>query len=132
MTLQAVGAYLQRLREEARISRHALAKKVKTSDSQIIRIELGQETRFSLLVMIIRTVDANIDDVIELTLSTDNTTEDGMQRAELWIESRINNPKEHTSLHPDVVNLSSRLTDYELGRWVLLGERIIEERNKGR
>lgn len=132
MTLQAVGAYLQRLREEARISRHALAKKVETSDSQIIRIEQGQETRFSLLVMIIKTVDANIDDVIELTLSTDNTTEDGIQRAELWIQSRTNKPKAQTSLHPDVVNLLSRLTDYELGRWVLLGERIIEERNKGR
>jgi transcriptional regulator with XRE-family HTH domain len=132
MTLPAVGAYLQRLREEARISRHALAKKVDTSDSQIIRIEQGQETRFSLLVMIVRTIGANIDDVIDLTLSPDNTVEDGLQCAELWIERRRSKTSEYPPLHPDVADLLLRLTDYELGRWVLLGERIIEERNKSR
>lgn len=131
MTLQAAGAYLQRLREEAKISRHALAKMVKTSDSQIIRIEQGeQETRFSLLALIIRAVNAKADDVIDLLLSLDNTVIDGRQRAEHWIEQRRLKADRNVLPHPDVLNLLERLTDYELGRWVALGERLIEERDR--
>lgn len=131
MTLQAAGAYLQRLREEAHITRHALAKKVSTSDSQIIRIEQGdQETRFSLLASIIRTLDANANDVIDLLLAIDNTPADGIRRAELWLKEK-SPPQTHIpNVHPDVLSLLDRLTEYELGRWVSLGERIIEERNK--
>jgi transcriptional regulator with XRE-family HTH domain len=125
MTLQAAGAYIQRLREEARITRHALAKRVNTSDSQVIRIEQGeQETRFSLLALIIRAVDANADDIIDLLLLPDNTSSDGILRADQWIQQR--KPKKNGTLepHPDVLSLLSRLTDYELGRWVALGERL--------
>jgi transcriptional regulator with XRE-family HTH domain len=130
MTLQAIGAYLQRLREEARISRHALAKKVKTSDSQIIRIEEGLDTRFSLLAMIVIAVNASIEDVLELSISETNIAEDGIRLAESLIERRKTKDNSSVSIHPDVARLLGSLTDYELGRWVLLGEQIIEERNK--
>ena len=130
MTLESAGAYLQRLREEARISRHAMSKKAATSDSQIIRIEQGQETRFSLLAVIIRVLEANADDVIDLILSYDSTVKDGVDRAELWIEKRKSNKKGVTTIHPDVLGLITQMGDYELGRWVLMGERMLEERGK--
>ena len=130
MTLQAAGAYLQRLREEANITRHAMAKRVGTSDSQIIRIEQGQETRYSLLSMIIKVVDASSDDVVELALSSDNTTEEGIRRAELWIEKRGKEKEGKAVVHPDVIRLISQMTDYDLGRWVSAGQRLLEERMK--
>ncbi|MEI6181346.1 MAG: helix-turn-helix transcriptional regulator [Chloroflexales bacterium] len=129
MTLEAAGAYLQRLREEARITRHAMAKRAVTSDSQIIRIEQGQETRFSLLATIIRIVEANADDVIDLILS-ESTIKDGIERAELWIDKRKSKKNGITAIHPDVSRLIARMGDYELGRWVLMGERMLEEQTK--
>jgi len=132
MSLQATGAYLKRLREEAKLSRLSLSKKVATSDSQIIRIEEGQETRASLLARIIRVLQASPEDVIDLLTSPDYSGADGIKRAELWIEKRKPNTNGTIDVHPDVVNIVSRLTDYELGRWVSLGERIIEERSKNR
>lgn len=133
MTLQAAGAYLQRLREEARISRHGLAKRAKTSDSQIIRIEQGeQETRFSLIALIIRELDANPSDVIELMLSENATIEEAILRANSWIEIKKPKSEDRKEVHPDVISVVSRLTDYELGRWVAFGERLIEDRNKTR
>lgn len=132
MTLHAAGAYIQRLREEAKISRHALSKRVKTSDSQIIRIEQGQETRASLLFMIMKEVSANPEDMMSLLLSASSTVEDGVIYAERWIETRRKITDTDKSIHPDVFNVAARLTEYELGRWVALGERIIEERSKER
>jgi transcriptional regulator with XRE-family HTH domain len=130
MTLEAVGSYLQRLREEAKISRHALSKRVETSDSQIIRIEQeGLDTRVSLFFKIIHEVDANPDDVMELLLSPTSTVEDGRQMADLWITKRKQLSGEETSIHPDILDLVSQLTEYELGKWVMLGQRIIEDRS---
>jgi transcriptional regulator with XRE-family HTH domain len=130
MSLSATGAYLKHLREVAGISRLALSKKVNTSDSQIIRIEQGQETRGSLLAKIIKEVNANPDDVVELLVSDDYTVEDGVSRAKLWIEKRKPKQKGQIVIHPDVQSLVSIMTEYELGRWVAAGERMIEERSK--
>lgn len=129
MSLPATGAYLKRLREDAGMSRLALSKKVETSDSQIIRIESGQETRGSLLAKIIKVLKANADDVIDLLTSPDYTAEHGTARAEAWIKKR---QQVHGTMvvHPDVESLLQRLTEYELGRWVEVGERIIKERSK--
>jgi transcriptional regulator with XRE-family HTH domain len=132
MSLSATGAYLKYLREVAGISRLALSKKVDTSDSQIIRIEQGQETRGSLLAKIIKEIDANPDDVIELLISDEYIVEDGINRAKLWVEKRKPKSNGQVVIHPDVQTLVSRMTEYELGRWVALGERMIEERNKAR
>jgi transcriptional regulator with XRE-family HTH domain len=130
MSLIATGAYLKRLREEAKLSRLALSKQVNTSDSQIIRIEQGQETRGSLLAMLVKTLNASPDDIIELLVSEKYAESDGISFAELWIEKRKPRDISSQEVHPDILNLISRLTDYELGRWVSLGERIIEERKK--
>lgn len=130
MSLPATGAYLKRLREDAGLSRLGLSKKVDTSDSQIIRIEQGQETRGSLLARIIRVLEANPGDVIELLASSDYTVDDGVRLANIWIEKRKPNPENQLAIHPDVQNLISRMTEYELGRWVALGERMVEERSR--
>jgi transcriptional regulator with XRE-family HTH domain len=131
MSLIATGAYLKRLREEAKISRLALSKQVGTSDSQIIRIEQGQETRGSLIAKIVKTLNASPDDVIDLLVFDDYTQDDGLRRAELWIDKR--NPKTtmQQNIHPDILSVISRLTDFELGRLSAFGERMIEERSKG-
>lgn len=130
MSLTATGAYIKRLREEARISRLALSKQVGTSYSQIIRIESGQETRGSLLAMIVKTLNASPDDVIDLLASSDYTNEDGIQRAEVWIEKRKPKSTAQNDIHPDILNVISRLTDFELGKLAAFGERMIEERTR--
>ena len=130
MSLPALGAYLKRLREDAGLSRLGLSKLVNTSDSQIIRIEQGQETRGSLLAKIIKVLNANPEDVVNLLVSSDYTAEDGVYRAELWIEKRKPASNGQLVIHPDVQSLVARMTEYELGRWVALGERMLEERAK--
>jgi transcriptional regulator with XRE-family HTH domain len=132
MSLVATGSYLKRLREEAKLSRLALSKQVGTSDSQIIRIEQGQETRGSLIALIVKTLNASPDDIIDLLVSTDYTQEDGLKRAELWIEKRKPRILAHSNIHPDILNVISQLTDFELGRLSAFGERMIEERSKTR
>jgi transcriptional regulator with XRE-family HTH domain len=132
MSLVATGSYLKRLREEAKLSRLALSKQVGTSDSQIIRIEQGQETRGSLIALIVKTLNASPDDIIDLLVSTDYTQEDGLRRAELWIEKRKPRVLVHNNIHPDILNVISQLTDFELGRLSAFGERMIEERSKTR
>ena len=130
MSLTATGAYLKRLREEAGFSRLGLSKKVCTSDSQIIRIEQGQETRGSLLAKIVKVLDANPNDIIEMLVSDTFSDDDGRIRAELWIEKRKTKPYGQIEIHPDVLGLITQMGDYELGRWVLMGERMLEERGK--
>lgn len=132
MSLVATGSYLKRLREEAKLSRLALSKQVGTSDSQIIRIEQGQETRGSLIALIVKTLNASPDDIIDLLVSTDYTQEDGLNRAELWIEKRKPRVLVNNNIHPDILNVISQLTDFELGRLSAFGERMIEERSKTR
>lgn len=132
MSLTATGAYLKRLREEAKLSRLALSKQVSTSDTQIMRIEQGQETRGSLLAMIIKTLNASPGDVIDLLSSEDYSSDDGTQRAELWIEKRKPQSLAQKDIHPDILSVISRLTDFELGRLAAFGERMIEERTRSR
>lgn len=84
-----------------------------------------------LLALIVRTVDANPEDIIDLLLMEDAKDEIGIERAEEWIKKRDagNRSKD---LHPDIVSLVARMSDYELGRWVSIGERLLEERNRTR
>lgn len=132
MTLKAAGAYIVRLRKEAKLSRLAFAKLVDTSDSNMMRIEQGrQEAGGILLAQIIRKLDANPNDVIDLLLLEGAGAEEGNARAEEWIRIRDGKSKTNT-LHPDVLKIASQMTDYDLGRWVSFGERLLEESKKAR
>lgn len=131
MSLKASGSYLQRLRDNAGLSRAELAEKLGTSPSQIFRIEEGKgETRGSLLAAFIRMVSGSAEDVVTLILDSRAGEEEGVRTANIWLEQHQEAPIYRSSIHPDVVDLAGRLSDYELGRWVAVGQRIIEERNK--
>jgi transcriptional regulator with XRE-family HTH domain len=132
MTLKAAGAYFTRLRKDARLSRLAFSKEVNTSDSNLMRIEQGNQEAGSILVAtIIRKLEANPIDVIDLLLLEDATEQDGIDRAEAWLEVR-SGKQQGGNLHPDIVKLASQMSDYELGRWVSMGERLIEENRRAK
>lgn len=129
MSKVAVGAYFLRLREEARLSRLALARQIGTGDAQLLRIENGeQETRGSLIAALTHALDASPQDVLELYLLPNDTLEDGRKRAEQLIASRLRPGR--SEVHPDVLHLVEQMTEYELGRWVALGERMVEARRR--
>ena len=132
MTFKAAGAYIARLRIEAKMSRFALARMVNTSDSNMMRIEQGeQEPRGALLGMIVRKLNANADDLFDLLLSPDTEEQEGTARAEEWIKSRVASQNTAQGIHPDIRGLISKMSDYDLGKWVALGERLVEERTRG-
>lgn len=132
MTLKAAGAYIVRLRRDAKLSRLAFAKLLGTSDSNMMRIEQGdQEARSILLAQIIRTLSANADDMMDLLLSEQADEKEGIERAEEWIRKR-GRQDASSQLHPDVLRLVAEMSEYELGRWVSSGERLIEERKRSR
>lgn len=80
--LTAVGAYLQYLRDGLGMSRVELAGKVKTNESQIIRIEAGTiDTRSSLLFAIIDAVRGDPNHIRRL-MNSKATTEDARQLAQ--------------------------------------------------
>ena len=68
--MTAVGAYIRELREVRGLSRADLAARVKTHESQIYRIEKGeQDSRGSLLFAIIEALQGNVQDVYQLMRS---------------------------------------------------------------
>lgn len=55
--MEAVGAYLRTLREARKLSRASVAAQIGTHESQLVRIEAGdQDTRGSLLLAFINAV----------------------------------------------------------------------------
>ena len=131
MTFKAAGAYIARLRAEAKLSRFALARMVNTSDSNMMRIEQGdQEPRGALLGLIVRKLNANADDLFDLYLSPDTEEQEGIDRAENWIRKGTTNQNTPQETHPDIQKLISKMSDYDLGKWVSVGERMIEDRVK--
>jgi hypothetical protein len=62
MSMKAVGIYLRALREAYVGGRGKLARQLKTDDSQIERVEGGQDTRTSFLFAIARAVHDEPDD----------------------------------------------------------------------
>lgn len=82
----AAGAYIRTLREARHLSRAKLAAIAGTHESQIERIEKGeQDTRGSLLVAIVQAVRGNLDQIGELLLSEAATLDDGRQLAQAWL-----------------------------------------------
>lgn len=135
MSLVALGAYLRRLREAPGMSRLSLSRKVKASDSLLLRIEDGAETRGSLLAAIIRALNADADDVVDLLLDDTAIAQDGINRANRrleWLrqEALVATSKGNGLIQADIQSLTERMTEYELGKWVILGEKLIEDRTR--
>lgn len=111
MSTAAAGAYLEVLRKHQNLSRDKVAKHLKTSRSQIERIEGGiGETRLTQLVAFVRFVQGKVDDVVSL-LDTGHTAEDGRTAALAYIEKRAKEiaegvPQERV---PDAIRLLEEL-----------------------
>jgi hypothetical protein len=117
------------------MSRLSLARKVGASDSLLLRIEDGAETRGSLLAALIRALNADADDVVDLLNDPNATEEDGVRRADQRIQmlskrQEVLSPGQGTQIQGELQSLIARMTEYELGKWVILGERLVEEREK--
>lgn len=79
----AVGTYLRTLREAQDMSRARLAAQVGTHESQIVRIEAGdQDSRGSLLLRIVAAVHGSADDVQRLAMDDTATADTGRELAE--------------------------------------------------
>lgn len=80
--MQAVGIYLRTLREAHQLSRAAVAAQIGTHESQLVRIEAGeQDSRGSLLLAFVAAVKGRAEDIQKLLLDKDVTVEDGRRLA---------------------------------------------------
>jgi transcriptional regulator with XRE-family HTH domain len=87
--LEAVGAYLRRLRQEKNLTVTNVASAFNTAENQIRRIELGKvDTRFSLMIELCDFLEGDISDISVLLLSEQATPERAIRLAERHIASR--------------------------------------------
>ena len=87
MSLIAAGLYLRVLRERKGMTLADVASATRTSESQISRIEKGeQEPRSSLMLRIVRAVGGSMAHLETLLLNDSATAEDGKRYAEAWLQ----------------------------------------------
>jgi transcriptional regulator with XRE-family HTH domain len=128
MSTEAAGAYIKYLREHLGISQSELARRAHTSSSQINRIEEGKgETRASLMAAISRVLEASAEDLFSLLTEGSASEETGRRLAISWLDRRKGDKTAYRSIRPEIVELVARLSEFQLGRWVEMGERILEE-----
>ncbi len=109
------------------MSRNALGQKIGTDHSLIERIEKGQtDTRGSLLLRIVHTLQGSPDQLAELMVNPNTTPEDGRRLAEEWLKrGRVRQAAlagEAASLAQDLAQDPAR---YQ--KWLGYGERLLEE-----
>lgn len=93
MSLIAAGAYLRALRERQGTSRAKVAALTGTHESQIERIERGdQDSRASLLFAIVDAVGGKYEDIAQLFRDQSLSVEDGRQLAERRMGLREDSP----------------------------------------
>lgn len=117
MSTQAAGAYLQELRNAGGLSREAVARQLRTSDSQVERIELGQtNTRGSVWFEFARIVGANLYHLAALLTDERATRDDGVALAHEALQSSMLTDEERRyleSLSPEarraVLELARRM-----------------------
>ncbi len=130
MSIDATGEYIRVLREAHRVSRNALGQKIGTDHSLIERIEKGQtDTRGSLLLRIVHTLQGSPDQLTELMVNPNATPEDGRRLASEWL-------KAGSALHlvrQDLATLIDELAEdpARFQKWLGYGERLVEERTRG-
>lgn len=125
--MRAAGAYLRIMREHLGISQAEVSRRIKASPSQVHRIEEGPgETRATLVAAMAVAVDADPEDVIRILADERITEEKGIELARVRIRSRSNGDVIAPVIHPEVIDLAAQMTEFQLGKWVALGERIIK------
>lgn len=79
----AVGTYIRALRDAQQLSRAEIAHRVGTHESQIVRIEAGeQDTRGSQLIALVQAVGGDFGEVAELMLAESASVEDARTLAQ--------------------------------------------------
>lgn len=79
--MEAAGAYIRTLRDLAGLSRTALARKARTHESQLVRIEKGdQDSGFSLVVRVVRALGGSVEVVADL-IDSGVSVEEGKEAA---------------------------------------------------
>lgn len=127
MGMKAAGAYLKTLREHRRLSQAALGRLVGVGSAQIFRIEEGSvEPRAPILAAVSLSLGADPQTIMELLANEHATAEMGQSMAERLI---IDNPDAINAgkIRTEVVQLATRMTEFQLGKWVAAGERILSE-----
>jgi transcriptional regulator with XRE-family HTH domain len=90
MGLKEAGLYLRIVREARKLSRDEVAKAAGTSTSQIERLENGkQDTRSTVMLALIDTIQANWKDVTFLQRHPTATDADARHRAAAWLRVPI-------------------------------------------
>lgn len=129
--MRAAGAYLRVMRERLGISQAEVARRINVSSSQVHRIEEGPgETRASLVATVAIAVEADPEDVIKLLADSAATEQIGIEMAQSRIKNRGGALTSPQIIHPEIVNIASMMTEFQLGKWVSVGERLLEERGK--
>lgn len=81
--MEAVGSYIQTLRDKQSVSRARMAEEIGTTENTLWRIESGrQEPGISLLARILQYVQGSLQEVTNLAAKADATAEDGRRAAE--------------------------------------------------
>lgn len=87
--MEAVGAYLGRLREAKRWSRVKAAKLLDTNDVQLGRIEKGEiDTRSSFLFAFLDLVEGDANQLHTLMRDTNAKAAQGTEAAEAWLSQQ--------------------------------------------
>lgn len=98
------------------------------SPSQVHRIEKGPgETRATLVAAMVMAVQGEPEDVIRLLADDTATEETGVEMARSRLGMRSEAAALTINLHPEIVNLAAQMTEFQLGKWVALGERLLGE-----
>jgi hypothetical protein len=132
MSMKDVGIYLRVLREEFVGGRGALARQLQTDDSQIERVEKGQDTRGSFLFALARAVQADIHDIDYLLTLEDDVISEEVARAcalERIKRIRISPPEEQNERRRQADDLVEQLISQprKLDLWLGYGLRLLEE-----
>ncbi len=129
--MKAAGAYLRVMRERLGISQAEVARRINVSSSQVHRIEEGPgETRASLVATVALAVEADPEDVIKLLADSNATEQIGIEMAQSRIKNRSGILPSPPIIHPEITNIALKMTEFQLGKWVSVGERMIEDRVK--
>lgn len=119
---------MRAMREHLGISQAEVSRRIHASSSQIHRIEEGPgETRASLVAAMAVAVEADPEDIIRLLADTNATEQVGIELARSRIKTRSGRPVLSPVIHPEIVDLASRMSEFQLGKWVALGERLLGE-----
>lgn len=114
----AIGAYLRTLREAQHLSRAALAAALDTHESQLVRIEAGeQDPRGTFLLRLLSRLRGKADDIIQLL---DQGGDEAMGR-QLAHRRLAGDP---SRINPQQRAVLERLTDDQLRRLIALAETI--------